>query len=115
MNNGDSRRRTVAVMYGGRSVEHEISVITALQVIEAMDSVKYRPMPVYIAPSGKWYTGDALLKRDFYKRMPASLSEVREVVLLPVPGIGGLTVLSPKSKGGGLGLFAQKSADEVIA
>lgn len=80
-------------MFGGRSVEHEISIITGLQLIKAMDVVKYDPLPVYIAPSGKWYAGEALLNRDFYKRMPASLKEVDEVILLPQPNVGGLTVL----------------------
>ncbi|HEY9677095.1 MAG TPA: D-alanine--D-alanine ligase family protein [Drouetiella sp.] len=91
--NGDRRRKTIAVMFGGRSVEHEISIITGLQLIKAMDVVKYNPLPVYIAPSGKWYAGDALLNREFYRRMPASLNEVDEVTLLPQPNVGGLTVL----------------------
>ncbi len=95
MQNGDRTRKTIAVMFGGRSVEHEISIITGLQLIKAMDVVKYNPLPVYIAPSGKWYAGNALLNREFYKRMPASLTEVDEVTLLPQPDVGGLTVLRP--------------------
>lgn len=118
MTNGNMSKKSVAVMFGGRSTEHEISIITALQVIEAMDVVKYRAIPVYIAPSGKWYTGDALLKRDFYKGMPGTLTEVQEVTLLPVPGVGGLTVLASKSKKtGGFSLFGggkKDDADEVI-
>lgn len=98
MHNADMKRTVVAVLFGGRSVEHEISIISALQMIEAMDSVEYEALPVYIAPSGKWYCGAALLKRDFYKRMPESLKEVEEVVLLPVPGTGGLTVLGAKTR-----------------
>lgn len=113
MNNGDNKRQTIAVIFGGRSVEHEISIITALQLIEAMDTVKYRPLPVYVAPTGKWYCGDALLKKDVYKNMPASLAEAKEVVLLPIPGINGLTVIGPKTKGG-FGLFGNKAADEII-
>lgn len=112
MNNGDNKRKTVAVLFGGRSVEHEISIITALQLIEAMDSVKYHPLPVYVAPTGKWYCGEALLKKDCYKNMPASLSELKEVVLLPVPGINGLTVLGAKAKGS-FGFF-NKPTEETI-
>jgi D-alanine-D-alanine ligase len=100
MKNGDQRRKTIAVMFGGRSVEHEISIITGLQLIKAIDVVKYNPLPVYIAPSGKWYAGDALLNREFYRRMPASLTEVDQVTLLPQPNVGGLTVLRPKRKSG---------------
>ncbi len=112
MKNGDHRRKTIAVMFGGRSVEHEISIITGLQLIKAMDVVKYNPLPVYIAPSGKWYAGDALLNREFYRRMPASLTEVDEVTLLPQPNVGGLTVLRPRRKSGYTTLPA--TADNVL-
>lgn len=98
MHDGNLKRKKIAVMFGGRSVEHEISIITALQLIEAMDTVRYEPVPVYIAASGKWYSGSALLKREFYREMPASLSSVQEVVLLPVPGMNGLTILPGKAK-----------------
>jgi len=91
--NGSMKRKRVAVMFGGRSVEHEISVITGLQVIKAIDVVEYEPVPVYIAPSGKWYSGAQLTDQSFYKNMPTSLTDVDEVVLLPVPSVGGLTVL----------------------
>ena len=53
-------KTTVAVFFGGRSVEHEISVISALQAINAFDTSKYDIVPVYISKSGKWYTGDVL-------------------------------------------------------
>jgi D-alanine-D-alanine ligase len=99
MKNGDLKRKNVAVVFGGRSVEHEISIISGLQLIKALDVVQYRPIPVYIAPSGKWYAGDELLDRQFYKRMPASLKSADEVTLLPQPGTGGLTVLRPKLSG----------------
>jgi D-alanine-D-alanine ligase len=89
--------KNLAVLFGGRSVEHEISVITALQLINVLDVEKYNPIPVYVAQSGRWYTGNALLNKDFYKKLPASLSQVQEVTLLPVPRIGGLTVLQPKT------------------
>ncbi len=118
MKNGDESKKTIAVMFGGRSTEHEISVITALQIIEALDIVKYRPIPVYVAPSGKWYTGDALLKREFYRGMPDTLTSVQEVTLLPVPGTGGLTVLGSKTKkSSSFALFGGKrdeSAEEII-
>jgi len=118
MTNGNKSKKTVAVMFGGRSTEHEISIITALQVLEAMDTVKYSAIPVYIAPSGKWYTGEPLLKRDFYKGMPGTLNDVQEVTLLPVPNVGGLTVLASKAKkgGGGFSLFGKKeeATEEII-
>ncbi len=87
------KRTRVAVMFGGRSVEHEISIISALQLIRAIDVVNYEPVPVYIAPTGRWYCGEQLLDQSFYKRMPDSLSSVDEVILMPVPNLGGLQIL----------------------
>jgi D-alanine-D-alanine ligase len=102
-------QKNVAVLFGGRSVEHEISIISGLQAIKAMDTVKYNPIPVYIAPSGKWYSGNALLDRQFYKNIPDSFDQVQEVTLLPHPGTGGLTIVeSNKPK-----LFSKKK-DKVI-
>jgi D-alanine-D-alanine ligase len=63
-----------------------------------VDVVEYEPIAVYIAPSGRWYLGEALLDQAFYKRLPDSLNEVDEVVLLPVPRTGGLTVLRKARK-----------------
>lgn len=91
--NGTRERQRVAVMFGGKSVEHEISVITGLQAIKAMDVVEYEPVPVYVAASGRWYTGKPLLEQSFYRRVPEALNELDEVILLPVPGVGGLKVL----------------------
>jgi len=86
-------RKRVAVLFGGRSVEHEISIITALQLIEALDSSRFEPVPVYIAKDGSWYSGDSLAEKGFYRGLPDSLRSLRRVALLPVPGIGGLTLL----------------------
>ena len=88
------KRTRVAVMFGGRSVEHEISVISALQLMQAIDPAVYDVTPVYIAPNGSWYTGEALLNRSFYAKVPGNLSSLAEVTLLPKPGIGGLVRLS---------------------
>lgn len=83
-------RQRIAVLFGGRSVEHEISVISALQLILAIDPADFEITPVYIAPNGAWYTGNELLERSFYTKIPAALSKVQEVTLLPKPGVGGL-------------------------
>lgn len=79
----------VAIMYGGRSAEHEISVITALQAALAIDTCKYDIFPIYLAPNGKWYTGKALWNKSFYKRLENGLDLIQEVTLLPDPSIGG--------------------------
>jgi D-alanine-D-alanine ligase len=92
-----SKRTRVAVLFGGRSVEHEISVITALQLMQAIDPAAYEVTPVYIAPTGAWYTGSKLLNRTFYAKVPGNLSTLSEVTLLPKPGVRGLTRLSDHS------------------
>ena len=92
------RKRTrVAVLFGGRSVEHEISVITALQLMQAIDPAVYDVTPVYIAPSGTWHTGPELLNRSFYAKVPGNLGTLQEVTLLPKPGTRGLTKISDHS------------------
>ncbi len=97
MKHGSTNRRTVGVVFGGRSVEHEISVITGLQLIRALDVEKYDVVPVYIAPNGHWYVGDELLERSFYRGLPGCLNELSEVTLLPVPDSQGLTVIGRKA------------------
>lgn len=100
----DGNKKNIAVLFGGRSAEHEISIITALEIMDAMDTERYSPIPVYINSRGRWYTGEALRNKAFYPQLPESLSEVSEVALLPVPGTGGLTVISDKR--GMLDLFS---------
>ena len=92
-----SKRTRVAVLFGGRSVEHEISVITALQLMQAIDPAVYDVTPVYIAPTGTWHTGTQLLERSFYAKVPGNLTSLQEVTLLPKPGVRGLTKLSDNS------------------
>jgi D-alanine-D-alanine ligase len=103
-------KKNLAVLFGGRSVEHEISVITALQLIEALDVEKYNPIPVYIAQSGKWYVGDRLFEKTFYRSLPGSLKEAEEVTLIPIANSKGLTRLKSKT-----GLFPSptKSAEII--
>lgn len=57
----------VGLVFGGVSPEHEVSVITALQVAAALDRERYRPIPIYIAKDGGWYTGKQLLQIEVYK------------------------------------------------
>lgn len=51
----------LAVLYGGESVEHEVSVITAVQLMKHADREKYQIVPIYIDKSGQWWTGEQLL------------------------------------------------------
>lgn len=57
----------VGVAFGGRSVEHDVSIITGLQALEVLGE-RHRPIPIYIARSGRWYTGDSLRDLSLYQR-----------------------------------------------
>ena len=76
----------VGVIFGGRSVENEISVITAAQTMAAMDTQKYNIVPIYISKEGRWYTGDKLRTTDNYRDMNALLASVEEVYFRPIFG-----------------------------
>jgi D-alanine-D-alanine ligase len=77
---------TVGVLFGGRSVENEISVVTASQVMESMDREKYEIVPIYIAKTGKWYTGKELLDLKRYKDMPSLFRDCTEVYFKSIYG-----------------------------
>ncbi|HYD35359.1 MAG TPA: D-alanine--D-alanine ligase family protein [Vitreimonas sp.] len=54
-------KRTLAVLFGGETVEHEVSVITAVQLMKNADREKYDILPLYVDKAGQWWTGDQLL------------------------------------------------------
>lgn len=70
-----SNKINLAVVFGSRSVEHEVSIVTALQIIENADKEKYNVIPVYIDKSGKWFSGKALLDINNYKNIPKLLEK----------------------------------------
>ena len=71
----------LCVLFGGRSVEHEVSIITALQAINKIDKVKYDVVPVYIDKDGRWYTGKMLLDIEIYRDLELLKRYAKEVVL----------------------------------
>lgn len=76
----------VGVVFGGRSVENEISVVTANQLMSAMDTEKYNIVPIYISKQGKWYTGDKLFNTDNFRDMSALYAKCEEVYIRPIYG-----------------------------
>ena len=58
----------VAVLYGGKSCEHDVSIISGLQALKALDTEKYEGFPVYLARDGAWYVGEKLTNMDVYKK-----------------------------------------------
>lgn len=72
-------KTNIGVFFGGRSTEHEISVISASQAMHAIDRNHYDVTPVYIAKNGQWYTGEALLDVANYRDMKALLEKCTPV------------------------------------
>jgi D-alanine-D-alanine ligase len=96
MSNGIKR---VGVFFGGRSPEHDISVVTGLQVTAALDPSLFETIPVYISTNGRWYTGDALLDRNSYLPKGSTLEKLTHVTLsLGTGGQATLLPVDPKNK-----------------
>ena len=57
----------IGVIFGGKSVEHEISIITAIQAMNNIDKDKYEVFPIYITKDLQWYTGGCLKFIDTFK------------------------------------------------
>lgn len=94
----------VAVFFGGRSPEHDVSIVTGLQALEALDQERFSGFPVYVATDGKWFTGDALRSRGNYLPKEPTLKTLEAVLLDASPSIDGRGRLLPVKPGG---LFAK--------
>jgi len=60
------KKITLGVIFGSRSCEHEVSVISALQLAAMADPFRYEVVPVYISKRGEWFIGGALWKLQTY-------------------------------------------------
>lgn len=76
----------LAVLFGGQSVEHEVSVISALQAVASLDYEKYDIIPVYITKSGEFYTGEFISEIEEYKNIPALLKKSRRCIFVSDSG-----------------------------
>lgn len=74
-------KTNVAVFFGGNSVEHEVSVISALQAIQNINRDLYDVTPVYIAKNGKMYCGKKLFEIENFKNTASLLSDCTPVYL----------------------------------
>lgn len=79
-------KTTIGVFFGGRSTEHEISVISANQAMAAIDRNRFNVVPVYITKDGRWFTGEALCNVANYRDTAALLAKCTEVYMRPVYG-----------------------------
>lgn len=89
-----NRKTTVGVIFGGRSVEHDVSVVTAHQIMRAFDRERYEVVPIYISRDGKWYTGEPFFDLKNYGDEIVSHGGVTPVVLSPGTQHHGL-ILNP--------------------
>ncbi|MGQ9889233.1 MAG: D-alanine--D-alanine ligase family protein [Aggregatilineales bacterium] len=87
-----TRKTTVGVVFGGRSVEHDVSIITANQIMRAFDPALYDVVPVYVSRDGRWYTGAPLLDIKNYESEIVSHRGIAPVVLSPAVQHHGLIV-----------------------
>lgn len=90
----------VGVLIGGRSVEHEVAVITAMQMIENLDKSKYKVYPIYISNKGKWLVGESLDNFETYKK--GDFSNTQEVFIKPSYGDRTFYIKEKKISSGGL-------------
>ncbi len=90
----------VAVFFGGRSPEHDVSVVTGLQAMAALDQDRFSSFPVYVATDGKWFTGDALRQRNNYLPREATSKTLEGVTLDLWPNVDGKGRLLPVKSAG---------------
>ena len=72
----------IGVFFGGRTVEHEISIITANQAMSSINTEKYEIIPVYISKKGLMYTGEGLQDLQNYKDLDALVAKLTQVTLI---------------------------------
>ncbi|HOC32614.1 MAG: D-alanine--D-alanine ligase family protein [Ruminococcus flavefaciens] len=76
----------LAVLFGGRSVEHEVSVISAVQAMASINKEKYNIIPVYMTKKSEFYTSEKMLDINSFKDIPALLAESTECVFVRSEG-----------------------------
>lgn len=84
MSSRNPRKTTVGLFFGGRSVEHDVSIVTAHQILRALNRDPYEVVPVYITRDGRWLTGEPLLQLDAFKEGDIQQRDgVVDVILSP--------------------------------
>jgi D-alanine-D-alanine ligase len=77
-----SSKLRVGVIFGGRSAEHEVSLVSASSVINALDKKKYEIVPIGISPEGRWLSSAEALK---LLKQKTSIADLPEHVFVPDP------------------------------
>ena len=82
--------QNIGVFFGSRAAEHDVSIISGLQILENADKAKYNVFPVYVSRKGEWFVGEPLKNVETYKHFDENMKGLTKVYLPPVPGMGGL-------------------------
>ena len=75
-------KTNIAVIYGCRSVEHEVSIISAVQAMRSIDRNKYDVIPIYVSKKGEMYTGDMLFEIEVYSELDKLFESASRICLL---------------------------------
>ena len=86
----------LAVLFGGKSTEHEIAIISAIQAIGYLDREKYHVIPIYITKNNEMYVGEKIADIEAYKNIPALLKVSKKVTLVNNDGKVNIVEVSPK-------------------
>lgn len=76
----------VGVLFGGATVEHEVSIISAVQAMGYMNQEKYEIIPIYIGKDRIWYTGKMLMDIEVYKDLDVVKRYAKQVMLCKKDG-----------------------------
>ncbi len=80
----------LAVFFGSRTVEHDVSIVSALQMMEAAEAADYEIVPVYISREGLWYTGEPLRHIETFRNFNPMAKDITRVILDISTGSGDL-------------------------
>ena len=83
----------LGVIFGSRTCEHEVSIISALQLMRAANRKTYDVIPIYISKTGEWFTGDPLLEMTAYSPFEESCKGIVRIALDITSGSGALTAV----------------------
>lgn len=93
---GISRKIRVGVVFGGRSAEHEVSLVSAAAIMNALDKNRYEIVPIGITPAGRWLSSPDAVK---LLKEGVDLSKFPEKILLPDPTHRDLVSLDQSNPG----------------
>ena len=94
--NSAMKKIIIGIIFGSRSVEHEVSIVTAHQVIQAIDRSKYDIVPIYITREGHWFIGEKLLKLESFKDLSSLVASLEKAYIAPDPSVESLVLVSQK-------------------